>query len=79
MLRDHWCPSRHSTNPPALPVAHEPELRGKELPQATSCSLHVTAAGSTVVCQRYYTAQALGTQPRDHNLKGSLATATGGG
>lgn len=64
---------------PVLPWCSELELRGKQLPQATACSLCVTAAGSTVVWQRYYTAQALGTQPRNHNLKGSLATATGGG
>lgn len=48
-------------------VAQEEQFREKELTKATSCSLCMTAKGRTVVCQRYYTAQALETQPRDHN------------
>lgn len=48
-------------------AAHAEKLREKELAKATSCSPCMTVEGRAVACQRYYTAQDLETQPRDHN------------
>lgn len=78
-----WCsgtPGAHCAIPqiPSAAGAPKLELRGKEHPQPHPAPCMWQQQGA-LVCQSCYTAQALGAQPRDQNVNGSLATATGGG